>query len=87
MNISRDPTFLLYSAANLIACPESDARRRRSGTMPDLTEQEMEMQARALSLASLETFDCPDRLEGVSTFRWLPLALSSLSFSQHDENQ
>ena len=42
-----------------------DAAPRPARTLPALTEQEIVMQALALSVASLETLNGPDRVEGV----------------------
>ncbi len=58
---------------------QTDAPLRRGCTLPPMTEQEMMMQARALSLASLETLNGPDTVEGVyykSLFLFLHLQFS-----------
>ena len=49
----------------MVAGRQPGATLRRGCTLPPMTEQEMMMQARALSLASLETVNGPDRVEGV----------------------
>ena len=49
----------------MVAGRLSNATARAARTLPALSEQMILMQARALSVASLETLDGPGRVEGV----------------------
>ncbi len=49
----------------MVAGRQTAAPLRRGCTLPPITEQEMMMQAGALSFASLETLNGPDTVEGV----------------------